>query len=82
MTWKRSELAIAIRKAPQVCNALIAGYEKNEYAPALYWIDYLGTLVKTNKAAHGYAGYFLYGLLDNFYKPVALFFFFFCYKIN
>ena len=38
--------------------------------PALYWIDYLGTLVKTNKAAHGYAGYFLYGLLDNFYKPV------------
>ena len=48
---------------------MIAGFDAEENGPSLYWIDYLGTLQKVTKGAHGYAGYFLYGLLDNKYKP-------------
>lgn len=38
--------------------------------PRLYWIDYLGTLVETEKAAHGYAEYFVYSTMDTLNKKV------------
>ena len=62
----RKELAEGIRSSPHQCNCLLAGY--NNDGPKLYWLDYLGSYAKLLKAAHGYGAYFLYGLMDNFYK--------------
>ena len=62
----RKELAEGIRSSPHQCNCLIAGFDSD--GPKLYWLDYLGSYAKLLKAAHGYGAYFLYGLMDNFYK--------------
>ena len=62
----RKELAEGIRSSPHQCNCLVAGYDND--GPKLYWLDYLGSYAKLLKAAHGYGAYFLYGLMDNFYK--------------
>ena len=62
----RKEFAEGIRSSPHQCNCLIAGYDID--GPKLYWLDYLGSYAKLLKAAHGYGAYFLYGLMDNFYK--------------
>ena len=62
----RKELAEGIRSSPHQCNCLLAGYDED--GPKLYWLDYLGSYAKLLKAAHGYGAYFLYGLMDNFYK--------------
>ena len=64
--YLRKELAEGIRNSPHQCNCLIAGYDTD--GPKLYWLDYLGSYGKLLKAAHGYGAYFLYGLMDNFYK--------------
>ncbi|KAL0233730.1 hypothetical protein PCE1_002237 [Barthelona sp. PCE] len=58
----RSEIARSLRKDPKSVNCLIAGIDKEK--PSLYWIDYLGTLVKLEKAAHGYASKFCSSVLD------------------
>ena len=62
----RKELAEGIRSSPHQCNCLVAGFDND--GPKLYWMDYLGSYGKLLKAAHGYGAYFLYGLMDNFYK--------------
>jgi len=62
----RKELAEGIRSSPHQCNCLVAGYDVD--GPKLYWLDYLGSCAKLLKAAQGYGAYFLYGLMDNFYK--------------
>ena len=62
----RKELAEGIRSSPHQCNCILAGYDID--GPKLYWLDYLGSYAKLLKAAHGYGAYFLYGLMDNFYK--------------
>ena len=64
----RSEMAIALRKAPYQTNVLIGGYDLIEKQAKLYWMDYLGTLQQVQKGAHGYAGYFVNSVLDNLYK--------------
>lgn len=58
----RSELAEAIRKGPYSVNCLLAGFEGDE--PRLYWIDYLGSVIETSKAAHGYAEYLTSSVMD------------------
>ena len=58
----RSELAEAIRKGPYSVNCLLAGFEGDE--PRLYWLDYLGSVIETNRAAHGYAEYLVSSVLD------------------
>lgn len=58
----RSELAEAIRKGPYSVNCLLAGFEGDE--PRLYWIDYLGSVIETSKAAHGYAEYLVSSVMD------------------
>ena len=63
----RSNLAAALRKAPYQVNVLIAGHDKGE-GPSLYFMDYMASLHKMNFAAHGYAGFFLYALLDRHWK--------------
>ena len=65
-TYIRKELAEGIRSSPHQCNCLVAGFDSD--GPKLYWLDYLGSYAKLLKAAHGYGAYFLYGLMDNFYK--------------
>ncbi|KRX06461.1 hypothetical protein PPERSA_05074 [Pseudocohnilembus persalinus] len=62
----RNTLATALRKGPYQVNCLFAGYDSE--GPALYSIDYLGTMFKTHSGASGYASYFTLGLLDNYYK--------------
>jgi 20S proteasome subunit beta 4 len=57
-----------LRKSPYQANCIIAGFDKD--GPKLYWLDYLGSLQKVTKAAHGYGGNFLYGIMDNYYNSV------------
>jgi 20S proteasome subunit beta 4 len=57
-----------LRKSPYQANLIIAGCDKD--GPKLYWLDYLGSLQKVTKAAHGYGGHFLYGIMDNYYNNV------------
>ena len=66
--YTRSILAENLRKGATPVNCLIAGFDNNE--PSLYWLDYLGTLQKVTRGAQGYCGYFLGGLMDNYYKKV------------
>jgi len=58
----RSELAEAIRKGPYSVNCLLAGFEGD--LPRLYWMDYLGSVIETSKAAHGYAEYLVSSVMD------------------
>lgn len=69
--YTRSILAENLRKSPYQANSLIAGFDKD--GPKLYWLDYLGSMAKVTKAAHGYGGHFLYGIMDNYYKAVFTF---------
>jgi 20S proteasome subunit beta 4 len=58
----RSELAEAIRKGPYSVNCLLAGFEGDQ--PRLYWLDYLGSVIETSKAAHGYAEFLVSSVMD------------------
>jgi len=40
----------------------------DEGKPSLFWLDYLGTCQQVTRGAHGYAAYFLGGILDNYYS--------------
>jgi len=60
-------LAEALREGPYQTNALIGGIDDDGEAK-MYWLDYLGTLERVTKGAHGYAGYFVSSVLDNAYK--------------
>jgi 20S proteasome subunit beta 4 len=68
--YTRTILAENLRKSPYQANSLIAGYDID--GPKLYWLDYLGSMSKVTKAAHGYGGNFLYGIMDNYYRAVKL----------
>eukprot|EP00029_Vermamoeba_vermiformis_P013160 TRINITY_DN807_c0_g1_i1.p1 TRINITY_DN807_c0_g1~~TRINITY_DN807_c0_g1_i1.p1 ORF type:complete len:193 (-),score=38.41 TRINITY_DN807_c0_g1_i1:143-721(-) len=64
--FTRRQLADALRQNPYQVNSLLGGFDKE--GPSLYFLDHLAALHKVPFAAHGYAGYFLYGLLDKLYK--------------
>ncbi|KAH9304006.1 hypothetical protein KI387_008410, partial [Taxus chinensis] len=51
--FTRGELATALRKNPYSVNLLFAGFDK-DVGPSLYYIDYIATLHKVDKAAFGY----------------------------
>ncbi len=65
----RHELAEAIRKGPYMVNCLLAGFEGDK--PRLYWHDYLGSVIELNKAAHGYAEYFVSSTMDTLETKVS-----------
>lgn len=65
--FTRSELAIALRKAPYQVNSLLAGFDKYD-GPQLYWIDYLGTMQNVGYGAHGYASYIVSSVMSDCYK--------------
>ncbi|OMJ78900.1 hypothetical protein SteCoe_21169 [Stentor coeruleus] len=62
----RTVISENLRKKPSFADLLIGGVDSE---PALYYLDYLGVMQKVRKAAHGHAGHFLYGLMDNWWKP-------------
>jgi len=66
--FTRNELAHALRRGPYQVDMLIAGYDEDE-GPSLYFMDYLSSMQKLNKAAHGYGAYFTLGLMDRHWKP-------------
>ena len=53
---------------PYMVNIVLAGYDK-ETGPALYFIDYIATLHKVDKAAFGYGSYFSLAMMDRHYHP-------------
>lgn len=66
----RQELAKSIRsRKPFQVNVLVGGYDTRKETPHLYQIDYLGTKVDLPYAAHGYAGFYTFSLLDHHYRP-------------
>lgn len=80
-SYVRTELAAALRRNPYQVNLLIGGFDAAgagagaaaagaaaEGGASLYFVDYLGAMAKMDFAAHGYAGYFLYSLLDRHWK--------------
>ena len=68
--YTRNVFAESLRKGPYQCNCLVAGFDSD--GPKLYWMDYLGSSCKVTKAAHGYGSYFLYGIMDNYYRKVQI----------
>jgi len=66
--FMREELSFALRRGPYFVDLLFGGYDK-EQGPALYFLDYLGSMHKTEFSAQGYASYFVISTLDKYYKP-------------
>ncbi|KVH97559.1 proteasome subunit beta type-2-A-like [Cynara cardunculus var. scolymus] len=66
--FMRGELATALRKNPYMVNIVLAGYDK-ETGPSIYFIDYIATLHKVDKAAFGYGSYFSLAMMDRHYHP-------------
>lgn len=68
--WTRTQLAESIRsRRPYQVNLLLAGYDAPSSSPALYWLDYLGTLAQVPYAAHGYAAYLTLSTMDRYHRP-------------
>ncbi|KAL0457179.1 UNVERIFIED_CONTAM: putative RNA helicase SDE3 [Sesamum latifolium] len=65
--FTRGELATALRKNPYMVNIILAGYDK-ETGPSLYYIDYIASLHKLDKAAFGYGSYFALSMMDRHYR--------------
>lgn len=74
-SFVRLELAKSLRsRKPFQVNVLIGGVDikkdnAEQVSPRLYQIDYLGTEVELPYAAHGYAGFYTFSLLDHHYRP-------------
>ncbi|KND00402.1 proteasome core particle subunit beta 4 [Spizellomyces punctatus DAOM BR117] len=67
--FTRRELAESLRsRNPYHVSVLIAGTDPKTGKPELYWLDYLGAMVKMNFAAHGYASYFCMSTMDRYWK--------------
>ncbi|GMG99684.1 hypothetical protein Nepgr_001524 [Nepenthes gracilis] len=64
--FTRGELATALRKNPYFVNIILAGHDKDT-EPSLYFIDYIATLHKVDKAAFGYGSYFALSIMDRHY---------------
>merc|ERR1719222_224339 len=67
VNFTRNELAAALRKGPFQTDLIIAGVDED--GPSLYFMDYLASAEKVNKAAHGYGAYFALSIMDRYYKP-------------
>ncbi len=65
-SFTRKELATALRKNPYQVWLLMGGYDAD--GPSLYHMDYLASMHKTDKAAHGYGSHFILSVMDRFCK--------------
>jgi 20S proteasome subunit beta 4 len=61
--YMRGEKSTNLRKKMSVVDMLLAGYDEAD-GPSLYFLDYLASMQKLDKAAHGYGGFFVNSLLD------------------
>jgi len=61
----RSEMARAVRRSPYQVNMLLAGHDGK---PALYYMDYMGTLERVPFGAQGYCAHFVLAIFDKNYK--------------
>lgn len=52
---------------PYMVNIILAGYDK-ETGPSMYYIDYIASLHKLDKAAFGYGSYFALAMMDRHYR--------------
>ncbi|KAE8216639.1 hypothetical protein CF327_g223 [Tilletia walkeri] len=67
--WTRNQLASSLRsRRPYQVNLLLGGFDIPSSTPALFWIDYLGTLATVPFAAHGYGANFTMGTLDRYHR--------------
>jgi hypothetical protein len=57
--WFSGQLATAMRRNPYEVHMLIGGYDGETKGPSLYFMDYMASLAKVDKAAHGYCSYFI-----------------------
>lgn len=53
------ELANALRRNPYEVSLLIGGHDGAEKGASLYFMDHMASLIKVDKAAHGYCSYFI-----------------------
>ncbi|XP_073134362.1 proteasome subunit beta type-2-B-like [Henckelia pumila] len=65
--FTRGELATALRKNPYMVNIILGGYDK-DVGPSLYFLDYIASLHKVDKAAFGYGAYFALSMMDRHYR--------------
>ncbi|KAI9031156.1 nucleophile aminohydrolase [Hyaloraphidium curvatum] len=66
----RRELADSLRsRNPYQVNLLLGGVDPKTSEPALFWMDYLGAMVKVPFGAHGYSAYFCSSVFDRHWKP-------------
>ncbi|KAL1515067.1 hypothetical protein AB1Y20_004132 [Prymnesium parvum] len=66
--YMRGHKSENLRKGMTVVDMLLCGYD-DDAGPSLYFIDYLASMQKLDKGAHGYAGFFVNSLLDAHWKP-------------
>ncbi|KAH7573790.1 hypothetical protein JRO89_XS03G0210800 [Xanthoceras sorbifolium] len=59
-------MVLRTSKSPYMVNILLAGFDK-ETGPSLYYLDYIATLHKVEKAAFGYGSYFSLSMMDRHY---------------
>ena len=69
-SWIRAQVAESLRsRKPYQVNLLLGGFDVPSSSPALFWLDYLGTLASVPYAAHGYGAHFTMGTLDRYHRP-------------
>jgi len=66
--YVRGEKSANLRKGMKVVDMLLGGYDEG-VGPSLYFVDYLASMQKLDKGAHGYTGFFVTSLLDFHWKP-------------
>jgi len=66
--YMRGEKSAKLRKGMAQVDMLLGGFDEG-VGPSLYFIDYLASMQKIDKGAHGYAGFFCNSLLDAHWKP-------------
>jgi len=65
--FTRQNMAQALRsQRPKFVNMLIAGVDDS--GPALFFLDYLASMIKVPFAVHGYGGMFTLSIMDRHYK--------------
>jgi len=64
----RKQLASSLRSRQGAYSTFCLYGGVDEEGPALYYLDYLGSLQKTNFAAHGYSSYFALSVFDLLWK--------------
>ena len=64
----RKQLASSLRSRQGAYSTFTLYGGVDSEGPALYYLDYLGSLQKTNFAAHGYSSYFALSIFDLMWK--------------